>query len=687
MEAKEKKMEVMEKINLFNDFFREYYLSKIMGNVREGKSRVTIELKDLINFNPGLAEELLDNPEDTIECAEDAINSLLDHKPPKKVRLRIRGDVPDSKVRIRDLRSTHLNKFITLEGTIEIKTDVVTTMISTKYECSFCGKEMNVIQRGDDLKEPYKCACGKKGAFKQVDRKVIDCFTLRLQELPSSVKYGSEMKTKSVLCKEDLTDTIIEEKLIEGLKVKINGIYKERAVIKDRKKQAQLITYFEANYITIMDESFYEVELNQKDIEEIKEFAKQPNLIENMYSNLFNGVHGYDKIKEALVLQAFGGVSNHNSIPPIRGDIHILLVGDPGENKSAFLNFASHFNPKNVLVVGKSVSAVGLSGAVIKDELTGSFVLKPGAIPLANNGIIFIDELDKMKEEDRDILHEPMEQQRISICKANLADRKMLARESFLVSMNPKNGYFNDYEPIFSQIDLPPTLVSRFDLVFVMRKNRVKDSKTREFEKDKAKIMMTRGRDNTQEELTKFHNFMKKYIAYARQNIHPKMDRFLEEEYLPEKFAGFDYEQKPDYAEDNKQLFPITPRHIWIIRRLAEARRRLFLQENVTQEDVDYAIEKIRGSLEEIATDKATGRIDNDWVTDGVSTKTKKLIFMFDSAFDSLVQDDGLVAEVELIIKLKSEGFEGREVEDMIEKKRKRGELLEPRRGFLKKVG
>ena len=678
-------MEADELLTRFNDFFKLYYHSKIKQNIREGKNRVTIDFPELTHFDPELSEELINRPDDVLEVGGEAIKNIEDNTP-KIFNLRVRGEIPAAKYRIRDLRVEHLDKFMTIEGTIETKTDIRYNMTCTKYECPNCGNVLDILQREEDIKEPTKCSCGRKGKFKLLSKEVVNCFTLRLQELSSHIKYGSEMKMISVLCKEDLTDTIIEERLIEGMRVRVNGVFKEKTLIKNQRLQTQLVTYLEANYIQLFEESFYDIELTEKDIQEIKKFSKSPELMKTIYSKLFYGVHGYDNIKEALVLQSFGGVSDYESVPSIRGDVHILLVGDPGENKSAFLEFTTNFNPKSVLVVGKSVSAVGLSGAVIKDELTGAFVLKPGAIPLANNGIIMIDELDKMKEEDRDILHEPMEQQRISISKANIADRKMLARESFLISMNPRNGYFNDNVEIYKQIELPPTLVSRFDLVFVMKKNRSKDDKTRLFEKMKAKIMMTRGRLESQTKLKEFHLFMRRYIAYARQNIRPKFDKFLEEEYLPEKFAGFDHERKTHDEGDTDNGFPITPRHIWIIRRLAEARRRMFLGEVCTTEDVDYAIHKIKESLEEIAIDKNTGRIDQEWVVDGVSSQKKKIISIFEEICDEVQLDNGDILIEEFYKKMEENGFKMGEVEEYVQKKKNNGDIFFPKRNIMRRV-
>ena len=215
--------------------------------------------------------------------------------------------------------------------------------------------------------------------------------------------------------------------------------------------------------------------------------------------------------------------------------------------------------------------------------------------------------------------------------------------------------------------------------MFIMKKVKVKDEQTRAFEKEKARVMMTRGEQSKQKKLIDFHKFMRRYIAYAKQNIHPKFDKYLMEEYIPEKYAHLDHTERTDD-------YPITPRHLYIIKRIAEAKRRIHLGEKVTVEDVDYAIDKIRGSLVDIAIDVNTGRIDQDWVADGVSTKRKKLIEIFDEVFDKLVMDDGNVVLDDLYHELTNLGFETKEIDEFLNKKEQMKDVFHPRHHLIRKL-
>lgn len=670
-------MEEKKKGEILRQLFEEEYHSKILENIRLGRKRVTVEFNTITRFNPDLAQELQEKPEETIKLAERVLRETYPDSPPK-FRFRVRGDILGSQYRVRDLKKDMIDKLITVEGTIETKTDVTTKMVEINFECPTCNNIIRTIQLGDTISEPSMCSCGRKNRFKITSSENIDCYTMRLQELAHTILYGSELKTKSILCTEDLADSMIEERLVEGLRVKINGIYRAKIVTKGGAKLTHLVNYIEANYIQISDESYYDVEIGPEDIEQIKRFAEQPDVIKRMAEGLFRGVYGHDRIKEGLVIQAFGGVSNQKAIPRIRGDIHILMVGDPGENKSAFLEYASFYNPKSVMAVGPSVSEVGLSGSVIKDELTGSFVLKPGAIALANNGICIIDELSEMKPDDRGILLEPMESQRITINKANIVDRKMMARCSFLMSMNPKNGFFNDYESIYKQIDLPDPVRDRFDYVFIMKKNRLAGEEGKRLLKQKARTMMIRSDPKEQLEVTNFHKFMRKYIAYARQNFNPEMDSYLKETYLPEKYAEFIIKIRGS-GDDVDKDFKDTPRIVNSAKRIAEGKRRALLGNRCTTEDIDYAFTTIYDNLSHYAVNIKTGKIDQIWISEGVSSDKKNMLHSFEEVCRKIMGENGEVDVDDFIKECQKEGTSVSEAEDILAKKSRYGEIHYPR--------
>jgi replicative DNA helicase Mcm len=180
-------------------------------------------------------------------------------------------------------------------------------------------------------------------------------------------------------------------------------------------------------------------------------------------------VWGYEEIKKSLVLQLFGGVQKKRSDgSKSRGDIHILLIGDPGVAKSVTLGFMANISPKGRYVVGKSTSGAGLTATVVRDEYLRGWSLEAGAMVLANKGLVCIDELEKMDPQDRSAMHEAMEQQTVTISKANV-QASLKAQTSVLAAANPKFGRFDPYQPVAQQIDLPPTLINRFDIIFTLR--------------------------------------------------------------------------------------------------------------------------------------------------------------------------------------------------------------------------
>ena len=255
---------VSEKIGRFEDFFNHKYKHKILDNHSKGKKRVTIDFKDLAEYDPDLGEELLDRPEDTFKIAEAAISNIIEGK----LTVRVRGLPPSSNVRIRDLRAELLDKFVAVEGEIVTKSDVATKIVMASWECTGCANIVSLPQFDETLNTPLKCGCGNPH-FKMKSRKLMNCFTLRIEELSRKTEHDMTLKWVPVLCEDDLTDIIVEERLVEGMSVRINGVYKDKLVVKNGKKQTTLLTYLNANYIEHTDKTFSELEISGEDEKQI----------------------------------------------------------------------------------------------------------------------------------------------------------------------------------------------------------------------------------------------------------------------------------------------------------------------------------------------------------------------------------------------------------------------------------
>ena len=374
----------MQEIELMKEFIESYYSNELIENIRLNKKRLSIDFKDLQYF-PELAEMALDDPKEFLRIGENAILEL--NADARKFIIRIKHIPESSKMRIRDIKSKYIDKLKTIEGYVTYKSDIRPIIASAQFECPSCSNVINIIQLEKDFVEPTKCSCGRRARFRIVKKEHIDAFTMVIEEIPETIKYGSELKKMNVLVKKDLCHEDIEEKIIQGSKLQITGVIKEAWKITAKKKQTQLDIYFEANYIQLLDISFYDFKITPQDEKEIIAFSEQyKDPIKKICKDVFSGVYGYEKEKEIIVLQAIGGTTNISTKPIDRGNIHVLFVGEPGTGKSALLEVAFLLLPKVRKTSGKSTTGVGLIGAMVQDQLMGGHHFEIGALPLSHMG-------------------------------------------------------------------------------------------------------------------------------------------------------------------------------------------------------------------------------------------------------------------------------------------------------------
>ena len=262
----------------------------------------------------------------------------------------------------------------------------------------------------------------------------------------------------------------MEEKTTPGSRVKVIGVLKEVPVpLKTGGLSTRFELAIEVNNIIPIEETFEELEISEEDEMQILELSQDPEIFKKLARSITPSVWGYEEIKRSLVLQLFSGVQKvYADGQKSRGDVHILLIGDPGVAKSVTLGFMANISPKGRYVVGKSTSGAGLTATVVRDEYLRRWSLEAGAMVLSNKGLVSIDELEKMDPSDRSAMHEAMEQQTVTISKANV-QATLKSETSDLAAANPKFGRFDPYQSIAQQIDLPPTLINRFDVIFTLR--------------------------------------------------------------------------------------------------------------------------------------------------------------------------------------------------------------------------
>jgi replicative DNA helicase Mcm len=671
-------MDITEQIEKFHEFFSLVYHEELHAAISKGEKSVAVNFSDLTRFNIELAQELLENPEDSIRGCEIAIEQF-DFPGAKEFKVRFRNLPKTQEVMIRDVRSIHLQKFIQLVGIVRQKTDVRPQVTSAKFECPSCGNTMTVLQLDTKFREPTKCSCGRKGRFRLLSKEMIDAQKIVLEEAPEDIEGSEQPKRMDIFLKSDLVSPMSEKKTNPGSKNIVTGVLKEVPILaRDGGKLTRFDLMIEANHIESVAEDFSELNITPQEIEEIKELSQDPKIYKKITGSIAPSIYGHDKVKEALALQLFGGVRKIKDDKSIsRGDIHVLLIGDPGSGKSQMLKRISIVAPKSRYVSGKSASAAGLTATVVKDDFLKGYALEAGALVLTNKGICCIDELDKMSKEDTSAMHEALEQQTISINKANIS-ATLRSETTVLAAANPKFGRFDPYELIPKQIELPSTLINRFDLIFPIRDipNKAKDERTADF-------ILQLHKKSSGGDADLQTDFLKKYVAYARQNINPT----LTEEALEEIKEYYVKMRSTGDEEGAYKAIPISARQLEALIRLSEASARVRLSLKVLKSDARRAIELVHFCLTQIGVDPETGKIDIDRITTGVTASQRSNMSIVKEIIKDLEGQIGKQIPVDdIILRAKEKGMDPEKAEDIIDVLKKEGVVFSPRAGFISRI-
>ncbi len=668
-----------EQIEKFQEFLEMNYQKDIHALVKGGEKSLNVDFNEFAMFDPILAEDLLNEPEEIILAAEIALSQF--DIPNKTIKVRF-SNLPESqKILIRNIRSEHIDRFVCFEGIVRQSSDVRPQMISAKFECPSCGNNITMPQIEEKFKEPNRCSCGRVGRFKLINKILVDSQRLVIEESSDALRGGEQAKRLPIYLRDDLVEPKMEKKTTPGSKVKINGLIREVPIqSKTGGQSTRFDICMEVNYIEPIEISYEEITLEEEDLEEIKQLSKDPRIYEKFTSSIAPSILGHEDIKGALILQLMGGVRKvTNDNQKIRGDVHILLVGDPGAAKSSLIKFMEYVAPRARYIVGRGATSAGITASVIRDEFIRGWALEAGAIVLASGGFLLLDEMDKMTEEDTSAMHEAMAQQTVTISKANI-QATLTARTSVLAAANPKLGRFDPYQPIASQIDLPPALINRFDLIFPVRDlpNKEKDSLI-------ASHVLELQHNPIVHEPPIEVGLMRKYVAYAKQSINPKLTQGAIEE-IKTFYVNLRNSSVVGDTETVKPI-PISARQLESLVRLAEGSARIRLSSKVTRSDARKAISIMRYCLMQVGFDHETGQIDIDRITTGVSAShrnkihtIREIIGSFESQGKKSIPVEDIVAEAT------DKKITESQVEEIIEKLKREGEVYEPRRGFISKI-
>ncbi|MCD6414468.1 MAG: minichromosome maintenance protein MCM, partial [Candidatus Diapherotrites archaeon] len=507
-----------------------------------------------------------------------------------------------------------------------------------------------------------------------------------VQEPLEAMIRGEQAKNIDVWLEGDLTN-----RFYPGDKVLITGILR---LIPPKTKGAVYSIYLYAVNIEKLEKEFEELELTPEEEKEIIKLSKDPEIYEKIIQSIAPSIYGYKEVKEALALQLFGGTRN-KVLPDgihIRPDIHILLIGDPGTAKSQMLNYIYSLAPKAVFVGGKSATGAGITATAEKDEFgEGGWTLKAGALVLASGGHAMIDEFNQMSEEDRSAMHEAMEQQRISIAKAGIVTT-FKAETSILAAANPKFGRFDPYEMPAEQFDIPPTLLSRFDLIFPIR-----DIIDEETDRNMANHILAGHQTSiirsehmkgilTEKELEAAEKritplidpaILRRYIAYARKNYNPILTKEA-----AERIKNYYVELRG--LGKQQGAIPTTARQLEALVRLAEASAKGRLSKLVEIDDAERAIKLHQYVMREIMMDRETGRYDIDIIASGKPKSRMDRVRSLYHLVRKLCEENDVVTHDMVIEEAKQANMQVDDIDSLLSELKKNGDIYSPRHGQYK---
>jgi len=664
-------------------FLTKYYkieLDKLMEQYPQTKS-LFIDYSKVELFDPVFADELLDKPDLIMQALKVASKQykggLIELHTDYAPIIRIFNLPQERIIQIKDLSSDHIGKLIAVEGIIRQITNVLPRIRLANWLCKKCGNEILLPQEDVDLRKPRLCPeCKHKDFELDEDNSIFkDYQKIEITEPLDKVKGGESTNVLNIIVTEDIVNLFTA-----GDRIVFTGTLRLK---KPDKKQTIYGKYLDCIHIENTKQEYEDVEITREDEEKIKQLANNPEVYSLISKSVAPNIYGHDKIKEAIAMQLFGGVKKIlQDKSKIRGNIHILLIGDPGTGKSQLLQYTTRVAPKSLYVAGKTASGAGLTATAVKDEFgEGGWTLKAGALVLASGGFAMVDEFDKMNNEDRSSMHEAMEQETVSIAKAGII-ASFKTETSVLAAANPKFGRFDSYKNIAEQIDIPPTLMSRFDLFFVMRdildEKRDKETvmsilKTHKsgemLRQEMVDVESAKTEESKERELDS--DFLRKYVSYARTRVFPVMT-----EKAMQKIQKFFIDMRRMSQEGR---VAVTYRQLEALVRLSEASARIRLSEKITEEDAERAILLFKNSMEQVGVDPETGAFDIDIIATGQSRSQINKLKRVMELIEELTKDKKMISFDELVAEAERENIDKTKVREIVEKLTKAGDIYEPR--------
>jgi replicative DNA helicase Mcm len=672
-------------LKAFKDRDRNYkYFDKINNMMASGAQSLIVDYIDLDSYNPVLAKEITHKPDEYLEAFNEAVLSVLREIHPdyeQEIREKIRVRIGNYTVQkgLREINADLINKLVSISGMVVRSSEVKPLAKKVAYKCTNCNTVTEAQLKGLVMKKPVKCpACSEKELEMDPESSLfIDFQLVRLQELPEDLPAGQLPHYIEVTVMSDLVD-----QCRPGDRIILTGIIRiEQEQLAPQAKTSLFRLRMEGNNIEYLGgragskdtRSVERILISTEDERQIRIIASKPDAYEKLIASFAPHIYGHEPIKEAILLLIVGSVTKRlDDGSTRRGDINVLLVGDPGTAKSEMLKFTAKIAPRGLYTSGRGSTAAGLTAAVIRDK-SGIMMLEAGAVVLGDQGIVCIDEFDKIKPEDRSALHEVMEQQTCSVAKGGIV-ATLNARTSILSASNPIYGKYDPYKNITENVNLPVPLLTRFDLIFIVR-----DSPDKEKDNLIASHILEIHRDTEQAARPAIDiDLFSKYLSYAKQ-IEPAL--------TPEAIDIVRSYYMDMRRIESEGMITVTPRQLEGLIRLASARARLLLKDMVDAEDAQRAIYLVDQMMRTAGVDVNTGKTDFGVLygkPQSVVSKEKTFMELFrglSGTENNDVEDKVLVDEL-----VKTGKFSDEEARKYIQKFNREGQVFERRPGFWAKA-
>ena len=678
---------VKEFLTRFKDKFGSYkYVEQIDEMMPKSAKFIIVDYNDLV-VEPEIEIIFSTDPDRILNAFSRAIKEALQTRFPdyaEKIKDEVRVRLVNYPLQrsLRQINAETIGNITSVSGMVVRASEVKPLAKELVFVCPDEHQTKVIQLKGMDVKLPVVCdnpSCKHRDfELKPEASKFIDFQILRLQELPEDLPPGQLPHYIDVTIRQDLVDNArpgdriiltgivrVEQESIAGITRGHSGLYRLR---------------IEGNNIEFLggrgsktSRKIVREEVSPEDEKLIKTLSQSPNVYQRLIDSFAPHIQGQSLIKEAILLLIVG--SNQRLLgdgSKIRGDINVFLVGDPGTAKSEMLKFCARIAPRGLYTSGRGSTAAGLTAAVVRDK-TGIMMLEAGAVVLGDQGLVCIDEFDKMKPEDRSALHEVMEQQSASIAKGGIV-ATLNARTSILAAANPMYGKYDPFKNITENVNLPIPLLTRFDLIFVVRDipGREKD------EKIARHIIELHTPQGTDKRSVIDVDTLTKYLSYAKRSS-PDLTKEAEEKIL-------EYYLQMRNVE-SEEMITVTPRQLEGIIRLSTARARLLMKDKVEEEDAERAIFLIQSMLQDAGVDVNTGKVDLGVLQGRPRSEVSKMQ-LFMEILKSMEGDNKVAVEERAFVKEleKTEKFTEEEARNYVRRMLREASIYESKPGHYNRV-